>query len=326
MKDSRLVQCGLMVLCLGIVALASTCAAQAPNASVAGGGASAGAFTNGAATTGVPGGSADIPPVNGINFTLNSTSQHNSLTGWSNVVTPNLSYRFNRHLSLGASVPWYLSVKNYVQTTAKGVTTYPLKEANNIIGDTSVSGHFEASHQDFSYGLTGTGGFATGNSQYGLSANSSTYNFTNHIEYSIGRFSPDIEIGEGDSSSLAHQSVKKSYTAVGQIANFQAGSSIDLPFKLGLDLEAYENMPIGNQKVYGTVSKKNKKGVTVTKQVLQGTGVAEDNGFTAELDIPLGRNLTLAGNYERSLRQGTDTAGFSLTWVMRAPKKAAAAH
>ena len=52
-----------------------------------------------------------ISPVMGPNFTLDYTAQHNSATGWANIVTPDLSWRFNRYLSVNASVPWYASVK-----------------------------------------------------------------------------------------------------------------------------------------------------------------------------------------------------------------------
>jgi len=315
--------------CAGWLVCAAVCGAQSPNAAPGGGASGAspaaagGGFANGTLVTGT-GPAEVVPPVKGFNFSLSSSSEHSSLTGWSTVWTPSVSYRFNQHFSLNATVPWYLSVKNFVSTTVKGVTTYPLKSASNLLGDTTTSGQAQVSFGDFAYKLTATGAFPTGDSTYGLSANEPTYNFTNHLEYSIGPFSPDVEAGIGDSSSLAGKTVKKSYTAIGTLANFQAGSNVDLPFKLGLDLEAYENLPVGNQNVYGTVTSKNKKGVTVTKQVLEGKGVAEDNGFMAELDIPLGRNLVLAGNYQRSLRQGIDTAGIALTWVLRAPKKPAA--
>ncbi len=261
-----------------------------------------------------------VSPVMGPNFSIDYTAQHNSATGWSNVITPDLSWRFNRHLSVNASVPWYASVNAFIPTRVGATVTYPLDSARHLLGDTNLAGHLEAAHSDLTYLLSSTVGFATGNARYGLSANTTTYNFTNHFDYSLGPFTPDIEFGFGNSSSLANQTVRRIYTAVGPLANFQAGSSIDLPFNLSLDLEAYEELPVGNQNVYGTVTRKNKKGKTVTKQVLEGTGVAEDNGFTSELDIPLGRFFVLNGSYDRSLIQGLDTAGIGITWTARAPK------
>jgi hypothetical protein len=264
----------------------------------------------------------DALPVNGINFSLDFTSEHTSSIGWSNALTPTLSYRFNSHFSVEGDVPWYLSIKDYVQTTSQGVATDTLAETNNVIGDTEVSGMFEASHEDFDYSLTASGSFPTGNSEFELSAGRSAYNVTTDFDYSIGPFTPAIEIGEGNSSALTNYSVKKPYTAVGPQANFEAGSSVDLPRNLSLDFDAYEDMPIGNQKVYGTAPSQN--GSAVIQQTVQGAGTAEDNGFDTELEIPLGTHLTLAGNYERSLIQRTDTLDLSVTWVLRAPKEKAA--
>lgn len=261
-----------------------------------------------------------ITPVMGFNLSLDYTAQHNSATGWANIVTPDLSFRFNRHISVDASVPWYATLNANVPVTQAGVTAYPLKSATNLLGDAELGGHLLFQPRKLTYLLNTTVGLNTGNVRYGLSANSTTYNFTNHLDYELGPFTPDIEVGYGDSSALANPRVHKSYVAVGSIANFQVGTWIDLPFNLGLDLEAYEDLPVGNQNVYGTITRKNKKGKLVTRQVLQGAGAAEDNGFNTELDIPVGHHVLLNGTYERSLIQGLDTASAGVTFTLRAPK------
>ena len=261
-----------------------------------------------------------FPPVLGVNLTATDTAQHSSVTGWSYFLEPTLSYRFNKNLAVNASVPYFFVTKNFVPVKSGGTTTYPLISATNLLGDTTAALNFECVPGDFGESFIATGAFPTGNSEFGLSANVPTYNFTNHLEYSIGIFSPDIEVGEGNSSTLVGRAVKKSYTAVGPAANFQAGSGIDLG-RLGLDLEAYELMPIGNQNVYGTVTRKNKKGKLVTKQVLEGSGVAEDNGFTAELTVPLRHGLELSGQYQRSLIQGYDIVSSTISWIVRQPHR-----
>ncbi len=261
-----------------------------------------------------------VAPVNGLNFILDETGQHNSATGWSVVMTPALSLRFNRHFSLSGSVPWYSTINAFVPVKVNGKSVDELRTGNNLLGDTTLAATYELSHTHLNDTATASGGFPTGNVRFGLSADTETYNVTNHVDYQIGPFDPDIEIGEGDSSSLVNKAVKKPYVAVGPLANFQAGSSIDLPLGLNLDLEAYEELPIGDQKVYGNVKRKNKKGKTVTVQVLEGAGAAEDNGAFAELDLPIGTHLMLTGTYERSLRQSLDTAAVGLTWVLRKPK------
>lgn len=261
-----------------------------------------------------------VAPVNGFNFILDQTAQHNSATGWADVITPDLSFRFNRHFSVSTFVPWYPMVNAFVPKTVSGVKTYPLTEGKNLLGDTVALGTYELPHRNLNYEATASFGLPTGDSRFGLSANTETYNITNHLDYTVGPFNPDIEIGEGNSSNLVNRAVKKPYVAVGPLANFQAGSSVDLPLSLNLDVEAYEELPIGNQNVYGTVTRKNKKGKTVTTQVLEGEGAAEDNGIYTELDLPIGHHFMLTGLYERSLRQDLDTASVAITWVLRKPK------
>ena len=52
------------------------------------------------------------------------------------------------------------------------------------------------------------------------------------------------------------------------------------------------------------------------------TTVAEDNGFTTFLGIPVNSHVLLSGYYNRSLRQRLDTVSFGVTFVLRgAPKK-----
>jgi hypothetical protein len=331
MIDPRRHYGGHLVFCFVLLATARACTAQTPGSSsrASGPGTSA-AGTAAPASNSVleeqdeSGGlSPLVPPAMGINFSLDVTAQHSSVTGWSNVWTPDLSYRFNSHFSVDLSFPWFLSDKAYVPVTVKGVTTNPLEQAHNVIGDTTASVNYELTHGDFGYFAVVTVGFPTGNSLYGLSANTATYNLTNHYEYSIGPFAPDVEFGEGNSSSLVNQDIKKAYTAVGPLANFQAGTWIDLPWKIGLDLEAYEALPIGNQNIYGTVTKTT-KGKRTTTTTLKSTGVAEDNGFTSELDIPIAPHFVLSGAYDRSLRQHDDIVTISIAYTLRLPKKPAA--
>ena len=260
-------------------------------------------------------------PVKGPNFTLNIVSVHSSVIGWVTVWTPSVSWRFDKHFAVSAELPWYWDTKNYVPVTVKGVTSYPLMSTEDVIGDFSLSGQASFNAGKLNYLLLVTGALPTGQSTFGLSANIPTYNFTHHVEYPVGRFALLAEAGEGDSTSLAADAnTKKSYVAVGPVANFLAGADVLLPREMIFSANAYEQMPLGNQNIYGTVTKK-VKGKNVTTQVLEGTGVAEDNGLQAELDLPLSAHVMLTGSYVRSLRQHTDTTGVGLIWFLRVPKR-----
>jgi hypothetical protein len=269
-------------------------------------------------TTQVTGEGIDLPAIKGFNFVLTSTSQYDGVSGWSSAFSPVLSFRLNDHLSFDTGLPFYVAVNATLTKGTKAAPIYVPTTAHGVIGDTGVSGHLDFSGDWLSYSLTATGAFPTGNSQDSLSANTETYAINNHFEGPIGKFTPDIELGEGDSSSLTGAKVRRSYVAVGPLAFFQAGTTVDLPHTIGLDFEAYESMPIGNQNVYGTL--KTKKGKT--KTVLEGTGVAEDNGINAAFSCQPNSHFGFSVFYNRSFRQYDNTTGFSLTYTTRAPKPA----
>ncbi len=130
-----------------------------------------------------------------------------------------------------------------------------------------------------------------------------------------GRITPNLEIGAGDSSTLVNRLVTKNYTSLGPLAHFQLGLGFDLFHGISFESDAYEQLPIGDQKIYGPSRHGNATVVT-------GHNVTEDNGFTNSLDIPFGGHFTLSGYYSRSLRLHTDTAAIGLTYVLRSTQTA----
>jgi hypothetical protein len=262
---------------------------------------------------------APAPIIKGPNFSLATTSQHDSSNGWSSVLTPNFAWRFNRHYSADTSVPFYDYINVLVTGGTKAKPTYAESTKHFVAGDTAVNGHLDLNPALLSYNLTVTLGLPSGNDTYGLGAGQVTYNVNNHFEKDFDLFSPDIEIGIGDSSALVGGGVRKSYVSVGTLAHFQAGTSVDLSHNINFEADAYEELPIAAQTLYSTTGKGKKKVTTAT-----GTSVAEDNGFTTELDIPLNGHVTLSGFYNRSLRNKIDTAGFTITFLLRQPPHEAA--
>ena len=262
-----------------------------------------------------------IPSTRGFNATLGTSSQHDSTNGWSSILNPNVAYRLNQHFSVDVGVPLYGYIKVYrnTGTAAKPVNTYASR--NGVFGDTALSLQGSASAPWLDYNGIITMGLPSGNSGYGLGAGQVTYSINNHFEKTLRLLTPDIELGDGDSSNLVDQRVLKSYVAVGPLAHFQAGMSLDLPFNASLEADAYEELPLAKDLVYSTTGKGKKKVTTATNE-----DPGEDNGFLASLDIPLSRHVTLSGFYSRSLRDHDDIAGFSLTLLAKAPPRAAPIH
>jgi hypothetical protein len=322
LSNFRLAQ-ALSAVCLSLVFPASVIAQKA--VSVSGpvpAAVSAPAATESSAAAsvaGTEGVSAEGAFVTGFNFSLTTASQHDSIIAWSNSWTPDFSYAYNKHFGGDFSFPFYTYLDTLVASGSPLKPTDSMITIHNVIGDASATVHYAASPSFMDYVLTVTGGFPIGNKQYDLSSTQYTYNITNHFDTSLGIFSPEIEIGEGDSSSLANHRVLKSTIVVGPLAFFTAGTAVELPFNLTFTADAYEQLPLQNMDTFKTV-KNLKKGLTT---VQTGSGPAEDNGFETNLDIPITSHFTLSGIYDRSLRQHEDTVGFALTYLLRVPKAAA---
>jgi hypothetical protein len=285
--------------------------------------------TSAAASTNDEGVAGIVPITKGFNASLVTASQHDSSDGWSSILTPNIAYRFGRHFSANVEVPVFAYIDVVTTKTTKNAqgvvtsTTSALATRDFLLGDTTLSGAFEAHPKLFDYNITATLGMPSGDNADGLGAGQFTYEFNNHFEHPLGDYvTPALELGIGDSTSLTDTLVRKSYIDVGTNAHFQFGFGFSLPREINFETDAYEDLPLASQTVTSTTTngKKGKqlKIITTSKQ----EGIGEDNGFLNTLDIPLNGHVTLSGFYNRSLRNKIDTAGFSLTFLLRAPPRA----
>ncbi len=282
--------------------------------------------TTASATTNDSGPVGIVPLRPGFNMSLGTTSQHDSAGGWSSVLTPNVAFRFNRHFSANTGVPVYAYVNVYevtLKSTHPQLTpdTYGYAIENFLLGDTTLAGEFEAHSSFLDYNVTATMGIPTGDDNRGLGAGQFTYNVNNHFERPLfDWFTPDVELGIGDSPNLVDSRVRKSYIDVGTNAHFQVGANFQLPFNLSFTSEAFEELPLSTQTITSTTTngKKGKQLKIITTTSTKSVG--EDNGFINTLDIPLSGHVTLSGFYNRSLRNKIDTAGFSFTFLLRSTK------
>jgi hypothetical protein len=278
------------------------------------GGRSASATTNGAGPAGI------IPSTRGFNASVGFTSQHDSGSGWSSILTPGVAFRFNPLFSLSASVPIYASINVDANTGTKNKPVYTTTTQHGVPGDTALAAHIDTSASLLDYNGTLSLGLPSGNTAYGLGAGKVTAGFNNHIEKSLDIFSPDIEFGIGTSSGLIGTRIRKSYTSVGTLAHFQAGSSVDLSHNINFEADAYEELPLNASTIYsvtGIGRKRANKSTTTT---------AEDNGLLTTLDVPIGSHLTLSGLFNRSFRTSDNVAGVSVTFLLKPASEKDAVH
>lgn len=269
----------------------------------------------------------------GLNAGITFTGVHDSSTGWYTLFTPAVSFSFARRFSVDASMPVYLYrlAETSVSTTIdpgptppgqppqppRTVTTTSLQPRTWDPGDLVLAAHGNFSSRHLQYTLTPSFTLPTGDSDYGLSTGRVTFDIDNHLQVPVGRSALLIDLGGGDSSNLVNRLVTKDYTSLGPLAHFQAGVLVPLPFRSSFQSVAYEQLPLGDSKLYTTLSRPG----FPDRTVVSGRSITEDNGFTNSLAVPLSQHLTLQGYYNRSLRLRLDTAAASVTYVWRGYKK-----
>ncbi len=233
---------------------------------------------------------ADVPqvpglssPLRGWNAGLTITGVHESSTGWATIAIPAVGYSFNDIFSIDATIPIYM------YRLAESRSTHPRPNAQLVNqrgepGDIVFGLHAQFIPALFQYQVTVAFTAPTGDEDYGLTTGRVTFDLNNRFERSFGRFTP--------------------------LAHFQVGIGVELSHGVGFETDVYEQLPIGDQKIYSAYRKNRPTVVT-------GYNVTEDNGIITALDIPIDRHTTLSGYYSRSLRRYTDTVAIGITYVLR---------
>jgi hypothetical protein len=245
----------------------------------------------------------------GWNAGLTIAGVHDSVTGWATLATPSVGYNFHDAFSIDATIPIYF------YRLAESRSTHP-KPTQQLVnqrgepGDIVFGIHAQFAPRLFQYEVTGAFTAPTGDEAYGLTTGRVTFDINNHFERTFGRLTPNFEIGGGDSTTLVNRTVTKNYTSLGPLAHFQIGIAVGLFHNISFESDAFEQLPIGDQKIYGPSRHGNATVVT-------GHNVTEDNGFINTLDIPVDSHFTFSGYYSRSLRIHTDTAAIGITYVLR---------
>ena len=162
---------------------------------------SASASSNDAGPAGI------IPTTKGFNASIGTTTQHDGVSGWSSLLTPNVAYRFNQYFSVDAGVPLYMYINVDANLGTKAKPVYGYRAEKGVPGDTSLSGHLDLSNPALYYSGTLSLGLPSGNTDYGLGAGQVTFDINNHFEKTFGIFTPDIEVGAGNASSLVSERV-----------------------------------------------------------------------------------------------------------------------
>lgn len=250
--------------------------------------------------------------VRGLNAGITYSSVHDSSIGWSVLITPAISFTFSAHYSADASTTIY-PYRLAQNQNAVAPPTQRLVTTHGDVGDTLIAVHGYFNPHAFQQTVTASMIAPTGNRDDGLGTGRVTFDLSDHVERYVGQTGFIVDIGAGDSSGLFNRLVTDEFSSLGAIAHFQTGLIYWLPGRNYIQSVAYEQLPLGNQKVYTTLSAPGRP----TQTVVAGRGVSEDNGFTTSVGLPLTSQVTLSGYYNRSLRLRLDTVSVGLTFVLR---------
>jgi hypothetical protein len=252
-----------------------------------------------------------------FNAALTASGVHDSANGWTNVLTPVVSYSLSQHYLFDASI----SVYPYHYATVQANATPP-SYGNSLVfdggdvGDVLLEGHavFSTKHLRNTSTLAVTA--PTGDRADGLGTGRATFNISNLTERYFGHTGLLVDIGGGNSSGLINRFVTQEDNSLGPLAQFQAGAETWLTHGVFAETVAYEQLPIGDQKTYGIYYLQGRPTTVVT-----GQRVSEDNGFNTSVFIPLSSHITLSSSYNRSLRFHLDTVSTGVTWVLRGTRR-----
>lgn len=255
----------------------------------------------------------------GLNTGITYAGVHNSSIGWYEVLVPAVSYAFSPHYSMDASATVYLH--RFVDNLNPGTnSTERLVLDADDAGDTLIGLH-GSFHPRIFYDTTSiTLTAPTGNRTDGLGTGRVTFDASNRMERYFGSKGIHLDLGMGDSTAVADNLLMRDYNSLGPLAHFETGATVWLHRYGFVQSSAYEQLPIGSQKVYELIP----PGVGAQggaggqgSQVVVSNGLSEDNGLTTSFGMPLNAHMLLSGYYNRSLRQHQDTVSFGVTLVLR---------
>ena len=165
----------------------------------------------------------------GTNAGISFSGIHTSSIGWYELATPGVSYTFTDHYSLDASGLVYLHRLVERSSVGPQPTNRLVLDAVDV-GDTSISFHGNYHPHIFYDAASASLTAPTGNRSAGLGTGEVTFNFDNLMERYVRQAGFLVDLGVGDSSSLASNLVNQNYSSVGMLAHLvQTGDDVLAP-------------------------------------------------------------------------------------------------
>jgi len=228
-----------------------------------------------------------------------------------------VGYVFSPKLGVDAGIPIYFVRGNYVTSTGTTQNT-----SANGLGDLYAQIRVSMPSEFVNYKMVLTGSAPTGDSATGLSTGHATYDWTNHLDHSLGQLTPFFEVGIGNSipSALAFN---RPYQTYGHEAHIQGGAAYQVANYLTVGASGYAIAPWGTQtltsRVVGPSGPRPGNGgnghapVFATNNQTTGTSsLADDNGVGIDANVSPTPVLSFSVGYSRSFHLDLNTVSFGI--------------
>ncbi len=234
-----------------------------------------------------------------------SSSSSGQVTRLDSVV----GYQFNRFFAIDTGVPFY-----FVHTSSSTGTTRNVNGLGDLYADLKLA----FNNPIVNFASTLRGGVPTGDTKDGLSTGRATVDWTNHFDRGFGRWTPYADLGLANTVPDTRFLVR-SFSSLGAVAHFDAGTQFKLVPFLSLDVSAYDVLPAGQQKVFSRfVSQSSALPPAGRGPFFQNTArtvgtstLARDNGFSAGFEAPISF-LEFTLGYTRSVHFRQDLIYFGV--------------
>ena len=231
---------------------------------------------------------------------------------------------FTPHIGLDAGIPI-----DFARNTVTSATGASSTSTSAGLGDAYLQVRLAFANPLLNYKTVLTGAVPTGSKSKGFSTGHATYDWTNRLDHSFGRWNPFAEAGVGNSIPVRFI-FQRPFSSFGHVAHFQAGTGFQISDWLGVSASAYDIAPWGNQTIFsrtvspgGMPSGKGGQGrvFQLANQTSGGSGLSADNGFNSEADLSIGSVMDFSAGYSHSVHFDLNTlsfgVGFNMSEILR---------
>jgi len=226
-----------------------------------------------------------------------------------------LGYNFTRLFGVDVGVPVFF-VRSASATSTAGAST------TNGLGNFYTDVRLLVPNPLLNFSSTLTGTAPTGDTSKGLSTGRATFDWSNRLDREVGRLTPFLEAGVGNSISDT-RFFKRPFITLGRVAHFEAGTDIDIWHSLSFSVSAYDILPWGQQRVFSRVRRlpssgssnpisRRGRGFEIQAETLGPADLVRDNGFSAGFRFSPVRSVNLDIGYTRSIPLALDSVSFGI--------------